>query len=130
MLDRRLHRCGTWLGLFALWLLLAGPLLSQSLASRPGDGHGHAHASMPQHAAEPSHHHVAGPSHAHADEALWAACGYCTLLFSCPAIQPPALLTGLPPFAGAAPPTQRAQGFPRPAAIPGARPRAPPPTLA
>ena len=125
MLDRLPHRRGTWLGLFALWLLLAGPLLSQSLAPRPGDGH--AHESMPHHAAEPSHHHAVEPSHAHTDEALWAACGYCTLLFSCPAIQPPPLLTGLPPFAGTMPPAQRAQGFPRPSVIPGARPRAPPP---
>lgn len=33
MLDRRLHKFGTWLGLLAIWLTVLAPTISQTLAA-------------------------------------------------------------------------------------------------
>ncbi|KQB55460.1 hypothetical protein AQS70_18360 [Pseudomonas endophytica] len=77
---------GSWLSLFAMLMIFIGPLISQAV---PMDHH----ASMPMpmsmdmgmdmsaHGEHAEHH---APSAEH--HALWEKCGYCTLLFSCPAL--------------------------------------------
>lgn len=92
---------GTWLSLFAMLMIFIGPLISQSMPMEH-------HAGMPMPAAQPvgmamdadhSHHDNAHAGHATVaaadstdmDHALWAKCGYCTLLFGCPAL--PQVLT-------------------------------------
>ncbi|MDB6141103.1 MAG: hypothetical protein JWP80_147 [Pseudomonas sp.] len=64
------------------------------------------------------------------DHVIWAKCGYCTLLFSCPAL--PQALTFIP----SAPPkpsdffiVAAQQGHARQTTFPNARTRAPPPSL-
>ncbi|WNW13165.1 DUF2946 domain-containing protein [Pseudomonas sp. DTU_2021_1001937_2_SI_NGA_ILE_001] len=97
---------GTWLALFAMMMIFIGPLISQSMPMEHHTGmrlpaaH-HASASM---AHAPGGHHSlqAEPATAaHAapmDHALWAKCGYCTLLFGCPALpQMLTLLAATPP---------------------------------
>ncbi|SDX89861.1 Protein of unknown function [Pseudomonas kuykendallii] len=130
-----MHRRGptrhaAWLGLFAMLLVFAGPLLSQGMAHHAMPG---MQASMDM-AAMPGMHDMPGMAHADAhpastgaDDALWAQCGYCTLLFSCPALVaapfdlPPAGLF-ITPLA-----TPRiVDGHAASAVFPGARSRAPP----
>jgi hypothetical protein len=111
-------------------LVFAGPLLSQGMAHH---GMPATQASMDM-AAMPGMHDMPGMEHAEAhhaqaggDEALWAECGYCTLLFSCPALAaapfdlPPAGLFITPL---ATPPI--VAGHATSAVFPGARSRAPP----
>ncbi|MGE7992387.1 DUF2946 domain-containing protein [Pseudomonas sp. NPDC089554] len=127
--DRR-RVGGGWLSLFAMWMIFIGPLVSQSMPMNP-------HASMSMEHAMPmpsGHEHGAmahgghaghgGDAHAHA---LWEACGYCTLLFNCPALpqtlSPLSASSALPPLPNTLPPRQ---GHARQAVFPGARSRAPP----
>lgn len=83
--SRRLPN-GVLPALFAMLLLIAGPLLSQAVSL--------SHASpqpAPCHAQTPVHAHgepaastaLHGDGHAHA---LWAKCGYCELLLTCPGV--------------------------------------------
>jgi len=116
---------GSWLSLFAMLMIFIGPLISQAV---PMDHH--AGMSMPMTmdmgmSAHGDHH---GPQEPSADHhALWEKCGYCTLLFSCPALPHTADLTLLhAPRA----PVYRASlprlGHARQPVFPGARSRAPP----
>lgn len=93
---------GTWLSLFAMLMIFIGPLISQSMPMEH-------HAGMPMPAAQQvgmtmdgdhGHHDNAHAGHGtpvaaadstDMDHALWAKCGYCTLLFGCPAL--PQVLT-------------------------------------
>jgi hypothetical protein len=97
-------------------LLCVGPLLSQWLLPTPAE------PGCSEHAAS-----QASAATGHGHEALWAKCGYCTLLLGSPALTGPALLPGAPAsFAalylvpGGA---QRVRASP---VFPGARSRAPP----
>ena len=84
---------GAWLSLFAMLMIFIGPLVSQAV---PMDQHAGMSMSMdmPMPAAsmdmlaDHGDHHRADPKaeQASVDHVLWAKCGYCTLLFSCPAI--------------------------------------------
>jgi hypothetical protein len=125
---------GAWLSLFAMLMIFAGPLLSQSMPMEH-------HASMAMPASAPMTGQMTAGEHAHhasdqsseasgpgiSDHALWAKCGYCTLLFSCPAL--PSVMSlaaaALPKpvdvFAAVA-----RQGHARQAIFPNARSRAPP----
>lgn len=119
---------GGWLSLFAMWMIFIGPLVSQSMPMNhhastplqmpPASGHQHADASHAGHGEG---------GHAHA---LWEACGYCTLLFNCPALpqtlSPLSAISALAPSL-AAPPAH--QGHARQAVFPGARSRAPPASI-
>lgn len=136
----RLHRQsqtltrGSWIALFAMLMIFIGPLISQSM---PMDQH--ASTSMPMsmdmamdmpgmdhaaHGAPPAAEHCPPQSSHHA---LWEKCGYCSLLFNCPA------LTGGGTFATFSiahvntftPPSPRL-GHARQTFFPGARTRAPP----
>ncbi|EJZ56308.1 hypothetical protein I1A_000616 [Pseudomonas fluorescens R124] len=136
----RLHRQsqtltrGSWIALFAMLMIFIGPLISQSM---PMDQHASTSMAMPMdmsmampgmdhatHGAQPAAEHCPPQSSHHA---LWEKCGYCSLLFNCPA------LTGGGTFATFSiahantftPPSPRL-GHARQTFFPGARPRAPP----
>ncbi|WP_020481086.1 DUF2946 domain-containing protein [Pseudomonas asplenii] len=79
------RRRAAWLGLFAMLLVFAGPLIGQEMSQTratqaaledicggplPGAG------LLPERSPEPSPHHLA----------LWEKCGYCSLLFQHPAL--------------------------------------------
>jgi hypothetical protein len=98
-------------------LLCVGPLLSQWLlpAQAPAGCSEHAASQAPSTSSE------------HGHEALWAKCGYCTLLFSSPALAGPALLPGAPAlFAPLYLAPGGAQRVPASPVFPGSRSRAPP----
>ncbi len=125
---------GSWISLFAMLMIFIGPLISQSMpmdqrasasmnvaismaTDMPAMEHGehHAQPDVEDCAPKADHH------------ALWEKCGYCSLLFNCPA------LTGSPSFftAGTSPVTTFSApatrlGHARQTFFPGARTRAPP----
>ncbi|MFL9676999.1 MULTISPECIES: DUF2946 domain-containing protein [Pseudomonas] len=120
--HRRVKR-GSWISLFAMLMIFIGPLISQAMPmdhhagmsmnmsmDMPGD-HGDAH-----HKKAPDEHH-----------ALWSKCGYCDLLYSCPALPGSVsfVAIGSPPPANALTPAPRL-GHARQSIFPGARSRAPP----
>ncbi|MQU66071.1 DUF2946 domain-containing protein [Pseudomonas sp. FSL R10-1350] len=120
---------GSWLSLFAMLMIFIGPLISQAV---PMNHHGS--MSMPMsmemgmdmdmsaHGEHAGHH---APSTEH--HALWEKCGYCTLLFSCPALPHTADITlfdSLRPKSYLAQPTRL--GHAQQPIFPGARARAPP----
>jgi hypothetical protein len=127
---------GTWLSLFAMLMIFIGPLISQAMPMQH-----HAGMSMPA-TMDMSSHDMPGMQHdvavdagpvdvAAMDHVLWAKCGYCTLLFSCPALpQALTVVTPSPPkphdFFNATP----QQGHARRSIFPNARSRAPPSSLA
>ena len=118
---------GSWLSLFAMLMIFIGPLISQAV---PMDHH--ASMSMPMgmdmDMDMPAHHEHAAPDKPATDHhAIWEKCGYCTLLFSCPA------LPGNPALPLYNAPTHRYYlaanprlGHARQPVFPGARTRAPP----
>ncbi|MFJ4395540.1 DUF2946 domain-containing protein [Pseudomonas sp. NPDC089396] len=127
--DRR-RVGGGWLSLFAMWMIFIGPLVSQSM---PMDHH--AGMSMPMDMAMPASHQHGGDAHpGHGDDGqlhvMWEKCGYCSLLFNCPAL--PQTLSPLS-AASVTPatlnPASTHQGHARQAVFPGARSRAPPPSI-
>ncbi|WP_370623256.1 DUF2946 domain-containing protein [Pseudomonas extremaustralis] len=115
---RRLMR-GSWISLFAMLMIFIGPLISQAM---PMDHHAGMSMDMPschgepQPKKSPDEHHV-----------LWEKCGYCSLLFSCPALpgSVSCVPLGAPPPANALTPAPRL-GHARQSIFPGARSRAPP----
>jgi hypothetical protein len=110
-------------------MIFIGPLVSQAV---PMDQHAGMVMSMPASMDMPAEH---GAHHqadvttekVSVDHVLWAKCGYCTLLFSCPAITQTLAITALAPphpadfFNGS---TQ--SGHARSSIFPNARSRAPP----
>ncbi|MHC8398735.1 DUF2946 domain-containing protein [Pseudomonas sp. MDT1-17] len=119
---------GSWISLFAMLMIFIGPLISQSM---PMDQRASMSMSMDMsamehadHGAQPAAEHCPPKAEHHA---LWEKCGYCSLLFNCPA------LTGgqsfiaydTPTATTFTPPSPR-QGHARPTFFPGARTRAPP----
>ncbi|TFY85861.1 DUF2946 domain-containing protein [Pseudomonas kairouanensis] len=114
---------GSWISLFAMLMIFIGPLISQAM---PMDHH--AGMSMPMSMDMPGEHCEAHqnktPDEHHA---LWSKCGYCDLLYSCPALPGGASTFTLnaPPPANALTPATRL-GHARQSIFPGARSRAPP----
>ena len=124
---------GSWIALFAMLMIFIGPLISQSM---PMDqraslsGFMNMSMDMPMdmsamdHGAQPAAEHCPPqPDH----HALWEKCGYCSLLFNCPA------LTGGQSFVAFDTPTATTFSTPSPRLgharqtfFPGARTRAPP----
>ncbi|WP_372874749.1 DUF2946 domain-containing protein [Pseudomonas sp.] len=103
--------------MLAMLLLCVGPLLSQWLLPAQAE------PDCSEHAVSRSA--AAGDSHGH--DPLWAKCGYCTLLFSSPALASPALvLTGSAPFTPFFIPAGGSQHAPASPVFPGSRSRAPP----
>jgi len=117
------------LSLFAMLMIFIGPLISQAVPMNE-----HAGMVMPMSASMDmsAHegHHAEGAQTSDigaADHAIWAKCGYCTLLFSCPALpQGLAIIAPTPPrpadFYAAALQAGHAQR----SVFPTARSRAPP----
>jgi len=125
---------GSWVSLFAMLLIFIGPLISQSMPMdqrapmsmslsmdmsmdmAPGAHAGHDAQAPAEHCAPQADHH-----------AIWEKCGYCSLLFNCPALPGSvALATFNPPLAqGFTSPSPRL-GHARLTVFPGARTRAPP----
>ncbi|WP_324708472.1 DUF2946 domain-containing protein [Pseudomonas fragi] len=120
------HIRGSWLSLFAMLMIFIGPLISQAM---PMDHHAsmpmpmsmemEMEMDMPAHA---DHEHPASDHHA-----IWEKCGYCTLLFSCPALPgtPNLTLYGAPKLNSYLAANPRL-GHARQPVFPGARSRAPP----
>ncbi len=124
---------GSWISLFAMLMIFIGPLISQSM---PMDQRASLSGSMNMpmdmpmdmsamdHDAQPAAEHCPPkPDH----HALWEKCGYCSLLFNCPA------LTGGQSFVAFDTPTATTFSTPSPRLgharqtfFPGARSRAPP----
>ena len=110
---------GSWISLFAMLMIFIGPLISQAM---PMDHHAGMSMDMPMdHGAA---HHPKAPDEHHA---LWSKCGYCDLLYSCPALPGgvSTLTLGAPTPANALTPATRL-GHARQSIFPGARSRAPP----
>jgi hypothetical protein len=123
------RRASAWLSLFAMLMIFIGPLISQAM---PMDQHAGMSMDMPMSADMDLHHASAEQQDgtSKADHVLWAKCGYCTLLFGCPAL-PKALA-----FFAPAPPRQSdlfsaapQQGHARQSVFANARSRAPPLSL-
>jgi hypothetical protein len=119
---------GSWISLFAMLMIFIGPLISQSMPmdqrasvsmsmsmsmDMSMDGHGE---QAKDHCPPKAEHH-----------ALWEKCGYCSLLFNCPALTGGQAFTAFdtPPANTFTPPSPRL-GHARQAFFPGARTRAPP----
>ena len=86
---------GSWVSLFAMLMIFIGPLISQSMPmdqrapmsmsmsmdmhadmDMPSDAHaGHDTQAAAEHCPPQAEHH-----------AIWEKCGYCSLLFNCPAL--------------------------------------------
>ena len=117
------HIRGSWLSLFAMLMIFIGPLISQAM---PMDHHAGMSMEMPMEMPSDhgESHHTKAPAEHHA---LWAKCGYCDLLFSCPALPGSVsyVTLGTPPPANALTPATRL-GHARQSIFPGARSRAPP----
>jgi len=124
---------GSWISLFAMLMIFIGPLISQSMPmdSRAMSMSMPAGMSMDMSAMEHADHgkqtsaEHCPPAPGH--HVLWEKCGYCSLLFNCPA------LTGgmsfanfvIPPVNTFTTPSPRL-GHARQTFFPGARTRAPP----
>ena len=111
---------GSWLSLFAMLMIFIGPLISQAMPMNH-------HDSMPMMDMDMSAHAEHQKPTANDHHAIWEKCGYCTLLFSCPA------LPGTPDLTLFATPQPKSYlassprlGHARQPVFPGARSRAPP----
>jgi Protein of unknown function (DUF2946) len=125
---------GSWISLFAMLMIFIGPLISQSMpmdqrASMPMsmsmdmsmDMSADVHA---EHGAQAAAEHcLPKPDH----HALWEKCGYCSLLFNCPALPGGVSFAAFdtPPAHNFISPSPRL-GHARQTVFPGARTRAPP----
>lgn len=121
---------GAWLSLFAMLMIVVGPLIGQGAAmahgmtrSMPMSMDGMACDDMPgmRHGA------MSGPADDHHALVIWEKCGYCSLLFQHPALV--RSTTFFLPLGIPAPAYLSATFISRQAAapvFPGARPRAPP----
>ena len=122
---------GAWLSLFAMLMIFVGPLISQAMPMEQHAGMSMSmsmdmpmSASMDMHADAPS---CATDHQVATDHVIWAKCGYCTLLFSCPAL-PQALtfIPSVPPKPSDFFTVAAQQGHARQTTFPNARTRAPP----
>ncbi|WP_455914456.1 DUF2946 domain-containing protein [Pseudomonas syringae] len=108
------HSQGAWLSLFAMLMIFIGPLISQSMPmehhsgmampaptsmSMQGEMDMSASMDMAMEMGAGEHSgHAKAELDAGVDHVIWAKCGYCTLLFSCPALtKTVAVLAPVPP---------------------------------
>ncbi|CAI8920630.1 DUF2946 domain-containing protein [Pseudomonas sp. IT-P12] len=128
---------GSWISLFAMLMIFIGPLISQSMPMDQRAAAMTMNMSMSMDmsmdmAAMDHGEHDAAPAAEHcppeaSHHAIWEKCGYCSLLFNCPA------LTGGQSFIAFATPFTNTFSIPaerlghaRSTFFPGARTRAPP----
>jgi hypothetical protein len=124
---------GSWISLFAMLMIFIGPLISQSMPmdqrmsssmtmtmnmemDMSAGVHAEHEAAKAEHCPPQSEHHV-----------LWEKCGYCSLLFNCPALTGGhsfAVFDTPPPHTYTSPSPRL--GHARTSFFPGARTRAPP----
>ena len=123
---------GSWISLFAMLMIFIGPLISQSMPmdSRAMSMSMPAGMSMDMTAMEHANHGKSSAEHcppAPGHHVLWEKCGYCSLLFNCPALTGGVSFANfvIPPVNTFTTPSAR-QGHARPTFFPGARTRAPP----
>jgi hypothetical protein len=130
MTQRSRNHLTAWLGLFAMWLVVFAPLVSQMLiANRDHEPIAALCSALhPSGASEAGLDSHTGPAPVHlSHDDAFGACGYCHLLehhVAMPvvaAIEPPAALA----LAGTAPPTLSTRFTPL-GAFPSGRPRGPP----
>ena len=119
---------GSWISLFAMLMIFIGPLISQSM---PMDQRASMSMSMDMSAMEHADHGAqAAAEHCppKADHhALWEKCGYCSLLFNCPALTGgQSFVTFDTPQATTFTTPSPRLGHARQTFFPGARTRAPP----
>ena len=132
---------GSWISLFAMLMIFIGPLISQSMPmdsramsmtvpagmsmDMPMDMSAMEHA---DHGAQPAAEHCPPKAEHHA---LWEKCGYCSLLFNCPALTGGVSFANfvIPPVNTFTTPSVRL-GHARQTFFPGARTRAPPVVVA
>ncbi|MGY2340666.1 DUF2946 domain-containing protein [Pseudomonas sp. SDO5532_S415] len=123
---------GSWISLFAMLMIFIGPLVSQSM---PMDSRAAMSLSMDMsmdrpamdhadHGAQPNAEHCPPQAGHHA---IWEKCGYCSLLFNCPALTGGVSFTAFdtPPASTFTSPSPHL-GHARQTFFPGARTRAPP----
>ncbi len=123
---------GSWISLFAMLMIFIGPLISQSMPMDQRASMSMSSMSMDMPMDMPAMEHGAQPAAEHCPpktdhHALWEKCGYCSLLFNCPA------LTGGQSFVAFDSPQTTTFSTPatrlghaRQTFFPGARTRAPP----
>jgi hypothetical protein len=124
---------GSWISLFAMLMIFIGPLISQSMPmdSRAMSMTMPVGMSMDMSAMEHADHGTqATPEHcppAPGHHVLWEKCGYCSLLFNCPALTGGVSFANfvIPPVNTFTTPSPRL-GHARQTFFPGARTRAPP----
>ncbi|MDP9653207.1 UNVERIFIED_ORG: hypothetical protein J2W87_001111 [Pseudomonas putida] len=124
---------GSWISLFAMLMIFIGPLISQSMPmdSRAMSMSMPADMSMDMSAMEHADHgkqtsaEHCPPAPGH--HVLWEKCGYCSLLFNCPALTGGVSFANfiIPPINTFTTPSPRL-GHARQTFFPGARTRAPP----
>ena len=115
---------GSWLSLFAMLMIFIGPLISQAM---PMDHHGSMSMSMSMDMSMDMSAHADHKQPATDHHAIWEKCGYCTLLFSCPALpNAPTLTLHSAPPPGNYLAATTLLGHARQPVFPGARSRAPP----
>ncbi|QXH62579.1 DUF2946 domain-containing protein [Pseudomonas azerbaijanorientalis] len=124
---------GSWISLFAMLMIFIGPLISQSMPmdSRAMSMSMPAGMSMDMSAMEHADHgkqtsaEHCPPAPGH--HVLWEKCGYCSLLFNCPALTGGVFFANFvtPPVNTFTTPSPRL-GHARLTVFPGARTRAPP----
>lgn len=128
---------GSWISLFAMLMIFIGPLISQSMPmdSRAMSMSMPAGMSMDMSAMEHAEHGTQATAEhcppAPGHHVLWEKCGYCSLLFNCPALTGGVSFANfvIPPVNTFTTPSAR-QGHARQTYFPGARTRAPPAIVA
>lgn len=136
--HRRQSLCltrGSWISLFAMLMIFIGPLISQSMPMDQRASSMSMSMSMDMsmdmsamehadHDAQPAAEHCPPKASHHA---LWEKCGYCSLLFNCPALTGGQTFVAFdtPPATTFTAPSPRL-GHARHTVFPGARTRAPP----
>ncbi|WP_434579624.1 DUF2946 domain-containing protein [Pseudomonas sp. Z5-35] len=117
---------GSWISLFAMLMIFIGPLISQSMPM----GQRMSMIMSMDMGMDMTAHEVPAAEHCPPQSdhhALWEKCGYCSLLFNCPALPGGHTFAVFdsPPTHSYTSPSPRL-GHARPAFFPGARTRAPP----
>jgi hypothetical protein len=124
---------GSWISLFAMLMIFIGPLISQSMPmdSRAMSMTMPVGMSMDMSAMENADHGTQATAEhcppAPGHHVLWEKCGYCSLLFNCPALTGGVSFANfvIPPVNTFTTPSPRL-GHARQTFFPGARTRAPP----
>ncbi|MBK5413555.1 DUF2946 domain-containing protein [Pseudomonas sp. TH31] len=118
---------GSWISLFAMLMIFIGPLISQSM---PMNQRASMSMSMSMNMSmdmSMDGHSEHAQKQAAEHHALWEKCGYCSLLFNCPALTGGQSFTAFDtPHATTFTTPATRLGHPRQTFFPGARTRAPP----